>query len=382
MSKPDKKKKTMKIPIILSVILSITFIVVILYLTIKPEYFAKITEIKIRYEFFIVAILLNFLSWCIWGLRLKILSNVADKKVKISWWKSTKIVLANLFLAGITPSMAGGEPIRIYLLRKEGMSTGCATASALGERLLDAIFFLACVPFALFILRNNLAELGDSSVGIALSVGIVIFLLAILIFFYAVLKPKKVKSFLIWVNKKLDRFFKNKEKGKKVVERINCEVDNFHKSMMTFLKTKKNAFVKSGIVTIIMWLTGWLVASMVLFGLGITHNIIYSMAAQVFLIIIIMMPTTPGSSGVTELGSWGLYGFIIRDAIATYGHPLATSLGNEQALLVLMGIFVVIYRLITYHMNLIVGAIFQFKAFKSVASFSTDMIEDKENNTF
>jgi len=366
----------MRIPLIISVILSVLFIVIILYFTVKPSDLAKIAEINIRYEFFAVAVLLSFLSWCIWGLRLKILSNAADKNVKISWWKSTKIVMANLFLAGITPSMAGGEPVRIYLLKKEGMNTGCATASALGERLIDAIFLLICVPFALFILRNNLSELNDPKIQIFLTVGIIVFLVAIVLFFYAILKPEKIKKFLIWINKKLSRFFKNKEKRIKVAKRINREVDNFHCAMMTFLKEKKSTLVSAGIATIFMWFSGWLIASMILFGLGLNHNVIYSMAVQVFLIIIIMMPTTPGSSGVTELGSWGLYTFIISDALMNNGHPLIESLGFDQALLTLTIVFVIIFRFITYFFNLVVGAFFQYRAFKSVASFSMDMIKE------
>lgn len=371
MNQNPKKQKTMKIPIIVSTTISIIFIVIILYFTIKPSDLVKLSEINIRYEFFFAAVILNFVSWCFWGLRLKILSNAADQKLGISWWESTKIVMANLFLAGITPSMAGGEPVRIYLLNKDGMSFGCATASVLGERLLDAIFLLICVPFAFFIFRDKI-DIGYISFG--LTIGIFVFLIAIFLFVYAIFRPEKIKSFLIWINKKLSGFSKKKEKKSKVIDRINREVDNFHYSMMVFLREKKAAFLSGGFLTFIMWLTTWLIPSMILFGLGLKHNIIYSIVAQVFLIIIIMMPTTPGSAGVTELGVAGLYSFIISDAITAYGHPLVDLLGFDQALLVLTGVFVILFRFITYHMNLIVGVFFQYRIFKSVASFSMDMI--------
>ena len=103
------------------------------------------------------------------------------------------------------------------------------------------------------------------------------------------------------------------------------------------------------------------------------------MAAQVFLIIIIMMPTTPGSAGVTELGVAGLYSFIISNALVVYGHPLVGVLGFDQALLALTGIFVLFYKLMTYFVNITVGAFFQYRIFKSVASFSMDMIKKQEN---
>lgn len=371
MNQNPKKQKTMKIPIIVTITISIMFILIILYFTIKPSDLAKLSEINIRYEFLFAAVILNFVSWCFWGLRLKILSNATDPKLGVSWWESTKIVMANLFLAGITPSMAGGEPVRIYLLNKDGMSFGCATASVLGERLLDAVFLLICVPFAFFIFRDKI-DIGYISFG--LTIGIFVFLIAIFLFLYAIFKPEKIKSFLIWINKKLSRFSKKKEKKSKVIDRINREVDNFHYSMMVFIREKKAAFLSGGFLTFIMWLTTWLIPSMILFGLGLKHNIIYSIVAQVFLIIIIMMPTTPGSSGITELGLAGLYSFIISNAITVYGHPLVDLLGFDQTLLVLTGVFVILFRFITYHMNLIVGAFFQYRIFKSVASFSMDMI--------
>jgi uncharacterized protein (TIRG00374 family) len=360
-SKQEKKNKTIRFSIALSLILSLTFIVILLYLTVKPEDIEMLMQRNIHYEFFVFAAVLNFISWCIWGLRLKLLSNAANKNINISWWKSTKIVMANLFLAGITPSMAGGEPVRIYLLKKEGMTTGGATASALGERLLDAIFLLICVPIALFILRNNLQEIGIGAVGIGLTIGVVIFLIAIILFFYAIIRPNRVKGVLIWINKKFSRFSKKKEKHSTVIDRINREVDNFHNCMMTFLKHKKTTFFISGILTMFMWLSAWLIASFILMGLGLNPFFVQSIAAQVILIIIIMMPTTPGAAGVTEGSAGGLYYFII---------------GASN--LYLLGVFILIFRIITYYLNLIVGAFFQYRAFKSIASFSMDMIREED----
>ena len=70
------------------------------------------------------------------------------------------------------------------------------------------------------------------------------------------------------------------------------------------------------------------------------------------------MPTTPGSAGVAEGGVAALYSVLIGSS--------------------LIGVFVLLFRLITYHMNLIAGAIFQYRIFKSVTSFSLDMIKKKK----
>ena len=71
-----------------------------------------------------------------------------------------------------------------------------------------------------------------------------------------------------------------------------------------------------------------------------------------------MMPTTPGSAGIAEAGVFGLYGVLIGTSTES-----------------LIFVFIILYRFITYHMNLVAGAIFQYRIFKSVASFSMDMIK-------
>lgn len=351
----DKKIKTLKIPIILSVTFSIVIIFVILYFTVDAKTIEQLSNISIKYEYFIAAIFLNILYWFLWGARLKILANTMDKNTKIGLLESTRIVIANLFLACITPSMAGGEPVRIHLLNKDGLSLGCATAAVLGERLMDAIFILILVPIALFIFKDVI-DLGFISIG--LTIGVIVFVLLLVFFIYAIIRPDKTKSFLISLSKKLSRFSKKKVSGSKIVQRINHEVDNFHKSMYSFSGDNKKSLILASILTILFWSSGFLIPSMILLGLGLPPYFIESYTAQILLLVIIMMPTTPGSSGVAEVGIYGLYGVLIGTTSDT-----------------LIGVFIVLYRFVTFHMNLITGAFFQYRIFKSVASFSLDMIK-------
>ena len=139
MNQPEKKEKKLKIYTIISILISLIVIVVILYFTVNTQTIYYLSHVQIRYEYFLIAIFLNIFSWILWGLRLQVLSNALDNKLHIGLWESTKIVIANLFLANITPALSGGEPLRIYLLKKDGMSLGSATAAILGERLIDAI---------------------------------------------------------------------------------------------------------------------------------------------------------------------------------------------------------------------------------------------------
>lgn len=351
---PEKRPKTMKLPIVISLSLSITIILVILYLTFDTETFTYLSSQNIKYEFFFAAVLINFIYWILWGARLRSLTNAVESDVKISLWESTRIVIANLFLANITPSMAGGEPVRIYLLNKDGLSVGGATAVVLGERLLDAIFLMICFPFAFLVFRS---KINTGALSIGLTIAVAIFIVLVGFFLYALKNPKRIKSLILFLNNKLARFSRKRQSESKIVEKINTEVDNFHESMVCFLSHKKIDFFKAFFFTVVFWITGWMVPVLILIGLGLQPHIIESCAAQILLIIIVMMPTTPGSAGVTEGGAAALYSVFIG------AH--------------LIGVFVLLFRLITYHMGLIVGAIYQYKIFKSLASFSLDKIKTR-----
>ncbi len=354
MTRRKGKKNTIKLSIFLSLLFSISIIIIILYFTINAETIRYLSTTPIRYEFFITAAAVNLLCWIIWGARLKILSNAIDKSFNIRLWDSTKIVIANLFLANITPSVAGGEPVRIYLLNKNGLNLGGATAAVLGERLLDAIFIMITIPFAIFIFGGYITNIYFQ---IGLYVSIIIFLIIIGLFIFVLRYPTKIKKFLIRITKKIQKITK-KDTSQQLINKISEEVDNFHTSMTFFLTKGKKTFLLAGILTALFWIAGWTIPILLLLGLGLEPFILESCAAQALIIIVAMMPTTPGSSGVTEGGLAALYSIFIPPS--------------------LVGIFVLLFRFVTYHIGLIAGAIFQYRIFKSVLSFSMNLINNKK----
>jgi uncharacterized protein (TIRG00374 family) len=361
LTKEKKKLTKTKISIFVSITLSLSIIVLILYFTIDAQTIQYLSQVSFRPEFFMffgTALFLNVLYWFIWGARLKVLSKAADPTVHISWWETTKIVITNQFLAGITPSLAGGEPVRIYLLNKDGLSTGGATAVVLGERLIDAIFILILIPFGFFVFKDRIDV---QLISYGLSIGVIVFLTGLVVFALALKYPKKTKSFLLMISTKLSRFSKKKDHRSALVERIGREVDNFHTSMAFLLTGGKKAFLGAGGITVLMWSTGFMIPSMILLGLGLPPFFVESYAAQALLLIIVMLPTTPGSSGVTELGMAALYGVLL-------------GVSHQY----LLGVFVLLFRFVSYHMNVICGAIFQYRIFQSITSFSLETISKKE----
>ncbi|HDM67142.1 MAG TPA: flippase-like domain-containing protein [Thermoplasmatales archaeon] len=348
---PVSSNRKIKIYVTLSVLLSVIIITLLLYFTVDNETINYLMNTPIRYEYFIIAVILQISTWVIWGARLKVLSNAIGEHSALSLWDSTKIVMANMFLAGITPSMAGGEPIRIYLLNKNGVSLGAATASVLGERLLDAFIILGCVPIAFIVFQQYLSS---EILRLGLTIGVFVFLLAITLFFLAIRYPDKTKNILVFISRKLGSLRKKGEDGFSIIERINKEVDTFNKCIKFFLSSGRKPFLIGGFLTALYWGTAFMIPSMILLGLNLPPHFLASYAAQVLLIVIIMMPTTPGSAGVGEGSIAALYTVLIGST--------------------LIGVFVLIFRFITFHLNMIIGAIFQYKMLKTVTTLS---IEDK-----
>jgi len=354
--KKKDKPKTLKIPVLLSLFLSIGIIIVILYFTFDVQTLNYLRSSNIRYEFFLAALGVNFVYLFIWALRQKILADSLDTSIKLPVWESTKIIFANLFLANITPSMAGGEPVRIHLLQKNGLSLGASTAAVFSGRLLDAIFLLISVPFSMWVYRQTV---GIESIQIGLTIAIILFLIAVGLLIYAIKNHEKTKAFLIWVNLKINKLFKRKKDTHYMIASINKEVDAFHDGMVFFVTKGKLSFLFAFGLTVLFWGVGWIIPFFILLGLGQPPQLFHVIAAQILLIIIVMMPTTPGSAGITEGGMAALYSVFVT----------TTSI---------IGIFIVLYRLITYYSGLILGAIFQYRIFKSVVSFSLEAIAKED----
>ena len=87
--------------------------------------------------------------------------------------------------------------------------------------------------------------------------------------------------------------------------------------MVVFVTEGRKGLIFGGILTVLMWSMGFMIPSMILMGLGLKPFFIESFAAQILLLLVVMMPTTPGSSGVTELGMTGLYTVLISCLLYT-----------------------------------------------------------------
>ena len=272
-------------------------------------------------RFLILGFILHVSSWFFYSIRLKLLTSMAGHQ--ISFRLSLKTTLASNFVASITPSSAGGEPVRIKMLADDGMSYGSATAVAVGERLMDSVFFVAAL--ALFLMASGFFT------GFGLEIGaifLVILVLFLTFLWQLVVRPERITRLLEWIKKKTG--------NRPIVLSIEREVWLFRDAGIQLAGEILHRMPVMAAVTTLIWMCDFLVPSALLVGMGAKPNFLLSITAQIILAIIGLLPLTPGGSGVAELSMSYLYSMFVSPVLLV---PL-----------------VVLWRLITYFFNIVVGA--------------------------
>jgi hypothetical protein len=257
---------------------------------------------------------------------------------ELSFRKSVEIVLSNEFAASITPGHTGGEVTRIQLLRGCKLSVGDASAVVLGERMLDALFLGMAAPIA-FLLFTQYVH-GAPGLIALFGVAALVFGLLFFILVYVMAKPRKVKSIVTkvrWLFVKV----RGVDNADRAMQQALREVDVFHNSSMRFLKDKRRALVKGFLFTAAFWLLQLTIASLILVGLGSQPYILASFSAQTVLMMIAIIPLTPGNSGIAEVSTAAIYSAFVSTSI--------------------LGIFILGWRVITYYLNIVVGGLVSIK---------------------
>lgn len=322
-----------------SLVISAVSIALVTCLTFSPETVEALR--KVRLEYILAAALLHITSYFVWGLRTRALCKALG--YRISALKVTEIIISGTFVAGITPSSAGGELLRVHGLNMNKIPLGRATAIVVGERLLDAMFIFSCLPFALYILGDILSDYRFDAA--FLTANLLVFVI-LLFFIYGVWKPEKVKSITRRLTGRLAPLFGKKTDAavSHLMEQIDEEIDHFHDSVRVFFSEGKKGLLWGTAYTLIFWIIEFSILVLILMGLSRTPSIITAFAAQVLLAVIMVIPATPGASGVAELGAASIYSIFVDSSI--------------------LGITVLVWRALTYHMNLLAGGLMSLKILK------------------
>lgn len=315
----------------ISVGFSILVLIIILYLTINENTLAYLKQANP--VFLLFAFLTHILTMCFWAWRVQKMSGSLG--YRIGFFYCLNLVFANLLAAAITPAQAGGEPVRVHELYKADVPLGDATAVVIMERVLDGIALACLAAFSMFVLTEQWKSLGQIS-EIMVYVTWVFVAGCLFLFYLAIRRPDVVKKVVNRCVRFLTKTWENSA-VENMITRADAEIDNFHSAVIRFVKTAKSGLFWGMLFTLLYWVSECVTASLILLGLGQPPLFFESFVINLILAILMMMPLTPGSSGIAEVGATSMYALFIPASI--------------------VGIFVVIWRVVLYYFNIALGVL-------------------------
>ncbi len=316
-------KDSLKRKALLGILISVVALILIFHFTETKVTWRAILRAKI--PFLLLAFSLQFLFWLFWAVRIQYLTKYLGKSISLPY--AFEITLASGFLAAITPSSAGGEPLRVKMLYDAGVGAGESTAIVLVERILDAIFFSIALP--VFVIFTGFSMKLGMEVGTLFAFS----LIAFLVFLWLLLKrPERLESLSNRIEKFVAKFSKKRAEG--LSEKLREEMLAFREALLMLAK-KPGCAILSLLITVFIWIPEFLIPSAILEAFGCKPYFLYSITAQLLLVVISLLPLTPGASGIAEFGMSYLYSNFVPSHI--------------------IGVLTALWRFITYYLNLIAG---------------------------
>ncbi len=315
--------------LLVSISFSIVVLAAVLYVTFDEstlEYLAQVTPV-----FLLLAVLSHLFALVFWALRIQKMAGSLGYRVRFR--HCVNLVFANMLVAAVTPSQAGGEPVRIHELYRADVKLGDATAIVIMERVIDGIVLGASGAFAMFFLGSYWSSLA-SGVGIVMYGAWIFVTVLVLVFAYSVRNPDHLKRILKRVSGWIGRRWQMR-RLEHFLAVIDREVDNFHNSLTRFVSHGKIGLVWGVVFTALFWFSEFIIASLLLIGLGQPPYFLESFVVQLVIAMVMMIPLTPGGSGIAELSATSLYGLFVNSSI--------------------IGVFVLLWRLILYYSNIFLG---------------------------
>ncbi len=257
---------------------------------------------------------------------------------KINWRNSFDTIMLWEFASAITPSVVGGSAVAVYIVNKEGIKIGRATAVVMISALLDELFYIIMVPIIILLVGTVLlfpVEMEKTIFGITLGTegifiaGYLFILLLTSIITYAVFfRPRGFKWILLQIFK-----LPFLRKWRNSASETGDEIIVTSKE----LKGKPFSFwFKSFGATLVSWTARfWVVNFIILAFVPVNeHLLIYG--RQLVMWVIMLISPTPGGAGIAELAFSGF----LRDFI-----PIG-----------LIAALALLWRLISYYPYLFIGA--------------------------
>lgn len=240
------------------------------------------------------------------------------------------------FTSAITPGTAGGGILGMVFMTREGISLGRATVLTVTTLFLDEMFFVVIVPLLFIVVPGS--EIfgfapGTVGAGIRISFWIVygfVCAVTILLFCGIFISPGAIGTLLV------------RATGLRLLSRFRRDAEGARKAMIETGSDLRQRplrwWVEPVVSTILTWSSRYLVVNALFWGFstGVSQGVVFARQAVVWTLLTVS--PTPGGSGLSEWLFTTYYGDLL-----------------SQASTVL--VIAVIWRLLTYYVYLVAGAL-------------------------
>ena len=282
----------------------------------------------------LLAIVIQIFTYFLYTWRWNIINKTADMDLGIK--KSLPMVLVSLAVNNITPSgRGGGEPVRAYLLAKEGNFKFEDTfATVIADRALDTF------PFVILAILTIIGIIFTFSLDIKLiaflAICVTLITVGVILLLYVCINETFGVKLTSWIIKIVSRFYKKFNEGTE--KRIIEAVKTFQARMNALLREKSIIYYALPL-SFVIWIFEILRVYVVFLAFGAKVSPI--LIGEVFILasFVGMVPLLPGGLGAID----GIM-------ILFYSHAGITASLSAAA--------TVVERLISFWMTTFVGLIF------------------------
>lgn len=256
----------------------------------------------------------------------------------LSWRQSFNVTFLWEFASALTPSVVGGSGIAMFIVGREGIALGRATAIVLVTALMDELFYVVMVPLVFFgVGMEHLfpEQLDHAFWGMPVQaifwIGYAFILLLVGIIFYSVFfRPRAFKWLLL-------RIFKLPflRRWRPQVVKVGEDIETTSRELRG---KRKRFWAKAFGATCVSWANRFLVINLIVAAFFVIDDHLLLYARQLIMWVILLISPTPGGSGVAEIAFAGFF----RDLLPVAG---------------LVGAIAIIWRLLSYYLYLFMGMI-------------------------
>lgn len=255
---------------------------------------------------------------------------------ELSWRKSFDVIMLWEFASALAPGVVSGATVAMFILNRERIAMGRATAIVVITALFDNLFYVVMIPLVVLIVGTASLfpdHISGSSAGTIFWTGYGIFTVLCLVLYLSIFRfPLLIKSILGAVC------------SLPVLNRWKSSAQKTGDEIATTARIMRNErplfWVKTFLATCASWTSRFLVINFILqafLQLGMLQQL-HVLAKQFVLWMFLRVSPTPGGSGVAE---WA-FGELLADFTTSF---------------VLLGAMAVIWRLISYFPYLIIGSL-------------------------